>query len=69
MIIPPPTYIEFETERREEGPVDFRKIQDYLKCENWTCDRCGTIMFGRVEYCVYCKLKFGLTIPKKVEKA
>lgn len=33
-------------------------IRWYLDTPNWKCDACGSVMFGRVKYCIYCKWKY-----------
>lgn len=57
MIIPLPNYYKEEPDIPPPRKTDFLKIREYLNCENWKCQKCGSVMFGRVKYCVYCKAK------------
>jgi hypothetical protein len=57
MIIPRPTYTE-QAKELNDGP-DYDYVRWYISCKNWTCVKCGAVMFGRVKYCVYCKIRLG----------
>lgn len=57
MIIPRPTHIE-ETKELHDGP-DHDYVRWYISCKNWTCVKCGAVMFGRCKSCVYCKFRLG----------
>ena len=65
MIIPRPTY--------REAPVDEGSSYDspsiewvrwYQSAADWKCGKCGAVMFGRVKYCVYCKVRLSTHTPR-----
>ena len=60
MLIPRPT----QSEPEEPELSGAAWIKWYLDVPNWQCVVCQAVMFGRMTYCVYCKVKFGKDIPK-----
>lgn len=34
---------------------DYQRIREYLNVPPWKCPVCKGTMFGRMEYCSYCK--------------
>jgi hypothetical protein len=62
MLIPRPTYSEPEIELPDKP--DSRWIRWYLDCPSWKCVKCGAVMFGRMEYCVYCKMVLHTHTPR-----
>jgi hypothetical protein len=44
-----------------------RRIEIYLNVKPWKCGECGATMFGRMKYCVYCKLRLGKDTPRPTE--
>jgi hypothetical protein len=62
MLIPIPTHNEPDLEQpqhKNDAERD-RYIRWYMDCPSWKCDKCGAVMFGRMKYCVYCKLRLGV---------
>jgi uncharacterized OB-fold protein len=64
MIIPRPTYTEPAPSDTPNGVTEGQaeRIRQYMDCENWTCLKCGAVMFGRMKYCVYCKFKLNVLV-------
>ena len=62
MIIPLPKHEELQEEQEENK--DYARIKEYLNCPPWKCVKCKATMFGRMTYCVYCKLRLGIHTPK-----
>lgn len=62
-LIPIPIHQESD-QQDYEAPRDNaerdRYIRWYINCPNWKCDKCGAVMFGRMKYCVYCKMRLGV---------
>ena len=56
MIIPLPKYYEPEVELTP-NQASYKQVTDYLNVPNWKCQVCGSVMFGRVKSCVYCRYK------------
>jgi uncharacterized OB-fold protein len=53
MIIPLPTHVEREV---SDDVLDYRWIREYwFDAVDWKCAVCGSVMFGRMTYCVYCR--------------
>lgn len=68
MLIPIPKYNEPEVSFKDEKELqDAAYIKWYLNVKHWECPKCGTTMFGRILYCVYCKLKLGIDTPKPTD--
>lgn len=65
MIIPVPKYNEPELSFKDEKDLqDAAYIKWYLNVPSWVCTHCKATMFGRMEYCVYCKLRLGIDTPR-----
>ncbi len=62
MIIPPPKYDAEEPPVRDETREE--RIREYIAIEPWKCSVCGTVMFGHMTYCAYCKLRSGIITEK-----
>ena len=65
MIIPPPRY----EEPAVVVPTTDTKRDEYIKwflnVPSWKCTKCGAVMFGRMDYCVYCKMRLGIHTPRE----
>lgn len=66
MLIPIPTK---EETHKPVQPVRTDAEKDrwrawYCNCPNWKCEHCGTTMFGRCMWCVYCKIKLNKHTPR-----
>lgn len=65
MLIPIPKYNEPElTYAQEHELQDATYIKWYLDVKHWTCPKCGATIFGRIIYCVVCKLRDGIDTPR-----
>lgn len=69
LITPPNDYGDKPVEKEKTTVVDSsweerRRIELFLNVKPWKCPDCGTTMFGRVLYCVYCKLRLGKHTPR-----
>lgn len=75
LIKPPNDYGVPEPELIEDKPVEDaqkiwernRRITLYLDVKPWKCSECGAVMFGRMKYCVYCKLRLGKDTPRPAD--
>lgn len=65
MLIPIPKYNEPEELTDERQSAAWMKW--YLNVKHWVCPKCGTTIFGRIVYCVYCKLKLGIDTPRPID--
>ena len=69
MLIPIPKYNEPEPVEPTRAPVHNpeteARVKEYLNVPSWKCVKCKTTMFGRINYCVYCKLRLGIDTPRK----
>lgn len=72
IITPPNDYGIPEPELIEDKPIlseeqifwRNRRVAIFLNVPNWKCAECGATMFGRMKYCVYCKLRLGKHTPR-----
>jgi hypothetical protein len=63
MLIPRPT----QNEPEEPDVSELSSgayIKWYLDVPNWKCNVCHAVMFGRMTYCVYCKVRLGKDTPR-----
>ena len=42
-------------------------IGEFWRIPDWQCTVCNSVMFGRVSYCIYCKLRLGKHTPKPID--
>ena len=65
MMIPIPQYNEPEkTEAQFHSEEEAIRMKAYLNVPSWKCTHCKATMFGRMTYCVYCKLRLGIDTPR-----
>lgn len=66
LIQPPDEYEEYvEPVSTPTGNVKPQRWYDwYLNVPSWKCAECGTTMFGRVKYCVYCRQRLHKDTPR-----
>ena len=73
MLIPLPKYKEETADPKSEYTVhltpgeiqkEMDRVRKYLDVPNWTCEKCGAVMFGRMEHCVYCKVRLSTLTPR-----
>lgn len=67
MIIPRPSYSEKEVTVTIEAPV--MEHINYLRAKNyfdtgmstkWKCPKCKATMFGHLEFCAYCRIRYNI---------
>lgn len=61
MIIPIPKYNELEIPSEDWTP-EFALW--FMDCPSWKCSKCGAVIFGRIKYCVYCKMVLHVDTPR-----
>lgn len=67
MLIPRPTYKEEESEPENDGtikPYVTPWFRWFWNVPDWKCLICGAVMFGRVENCVYCRIRHNTLTPR-----
>ena len=67
MLIPRPKYTGPEARAVTDGEYteeDYNWIRWFINVPDWKCPRCGGTMFGRMEYCIFCKVRHNTHTPK-----
>ncbi len=68
LITPPPLVDEQVIEPVVNLNVEeSRRIELYLNVPPWICPLCGAKMFGRMTYCVYCKIRHCRHTPRPAD--
>jgi predicted RNA-binding Zn-ribbon protein involved in translation (DUF1610 family) len=57
MIIPVPTDNELTIEQHEPNTHEY--VRWYIDCTPWKCPECGSTVFGRCQFCAYCRYVLG----------